>query len=194
MVYSLGGTPPVIIGVYYGLLIQGWHYSSRSLIFQSQIPSKFPIWMWVKMEDLGDHKCECLVYSINHPIIGVPNFDPYPSVSRCFSSIFAVRFLQRRGSGPVSGSASRFWSDAAAWTPPAPHPPWGPPVKHPETPGGWPGTAWWTWGCWMGVEYQDGIDWYIYIYTQYIYIHIQYILILINWLWLVMRIAQTTKK
>ena len=33
------------------------------------------IWMWVKMEDLGDHRCWS---SINHPIIGLPNFDPYP--------------------------------------------------------------------------------------------------------------------
>ena len=35
-------------------------------------------WMWVKMEDLGDHRCwSSLVITIHN--FGVPNFDPYPT-------------------------------------------------------------------------------------------------------------------
>ena len=38
-------------------------------------------WMWVKMEDLGDHRCySSLVLTIHN--FGVPNFDPYPDVNR----------------------------------------------------------------------------------------------------------------
>ena len=41
--------------------------------------SDFPpkLWVWLKIRGLGDHKYEYM-FSINHLIIGVPNFDPYP--------------------------------------------------------------------------------------------------------------------
>lgn len=36
------------------------------------------IWRWVKIKDLGYHILKCLFFSMNHPIITVPNFDSYP--------------------------------------------------------------------------------------------------------------------
>ena len=47
--------------------------------------ARLTMWVWVKIKDLGDHRFKHVyvyVYmvSIDRPIIGVPNFDPYPSV------------------------------------------------------------------------------------------------------------------
>ena len=43
----------------------------------SAIFTQFSDWVWVKIKDLGDHRFK-FIFSINHPITGVLNFDSYP--------------------------------------------------------------------------------------------------------------------
>ena len=49
------------------------------------------MWVWVKIKDLGDHRFKS-IFCINHPIIGVLNFCPYPCfyvyIKTCIQCVF----------------------------------------------------------------------------------------------------------
>jgi hypothetical membrane protein len=53
------------------------------------------IWVWIKIKELGDYKFKS-IFSINHPIIGVFNFDLYP--------YFPASPLPFQLSSPASGT------------------------------------------------------------------------------------------
>ena len=66
------------------------YFSAQSNGASPFLMSFVHIWVWVKIKDLGDHRFN-FIFSINHPITGVLNFDSYPFAVG--SKMFKVLFL-----------------------------------------------------------------------------------------------------